>query len=120
MVRFTTTVPISQVGTGSKVYTIPVTKGFMSRRIVLIEATHDAGDATHTLVEFSTDTLFADPLKRIATFEGLNKNSPIGHTNCGQFYDWDGSGGELYVRLTPDAEIDNEYTVSVHLVEEVE
>lgn len=118
MVVFTPSVQPVGVGSGGEVFEIAIDKGFHVYDIVLIEAEHVSGSATHTLVEFSTDSTFVNPGSRVATFEGLNNNSPVGHTNFKRFYTWDESeaAGSVFVRLTPDTEIDNDYVVRLHLV----
>lgn len=121
MVRYSPTPTFVGVGSAGKVSSLAVPDGFAGYPIVKIDGEQLQGEATHATLELSTDSAFADQGQRIATFEGLNKTSPVGHTNNGAYYPWDGvvSGGVIHFRIIAETGVDNEYSVSVHFDEEV-
>lgn len=121
MVTFYPTAQPRNVGSAGVIANIPISQGFEGYPVVLFEVEQLKGGSTHATVEFSTDPTFADPGRRIATFEGLNRLNPVAHTNGDLFYSWDGtiSGGIIYCRIVAETEVDNDYDIRVHFDEEV-
>lgn len=106
------------MGSGGRIITIVVDKGFQQYDIVLIEVEHLNGSATSTRAEFSTDSTFTNPTSRIGTFSSINHETPLSSTNYARFFPWNDSesGGEVYCKLTADTEVDNDYYVAIHIV----
>lgn len=117
---------LTGVGVAGSIATVVVTRPYKDQRVARIVVVRTAGSCTKWDTEVSTDSAVAAAAKRVAKFTGDTPANPADYDNQGRGYAWapadapnatEKSSSELYVKVTPDAGADNNFTVRLYFAE---